>query len=777
MEKEPIVKNAAGKETEQVLEQKASEKNTKKRKRKWWGSFGWQTGMVFSLLFGLLLFCAGMDTAWTTWHDSDLIEPFVCSYEESDMHAREVSEAFENIAWRAEALDGKAPGDFFPGNIDYAYCVKKKEEYGDKLYRNLSYQDEVSDKNIRMLANLSTDGDYKKTYYNDCYWWELESDPEVIYKGHHVSRAEVPKALLEAETIAKIGICYSEEVMREKETGWNYYRNFTYLMAILLFSGALLALYTGTELFLHGKMPKCFFSCFMEVPFLLLVSGAVGLYCCYERKFALFATRRHMEMLETSAGQAQLFVDIAAGAFVLAACFLLLLLGIFMLGAKGRNRDAKTDFALGRLGKKIGRACRFRSRLHKGWAVFLVFVKKLLGKAGLIWSFLIGFFTGKSIHGATASEKERKRMLAVAAGSIACILGMFMSLQSLPDVVKRIWSKRGFHAGEYDSISYLDASMIRVSGICFCLFFVLLLVFIAAYLLGSIRNVTEYAKLAQIIEELYQGNYEKVSAEGCGIRKSSLYFSDAQKLGQIGSGFQKAVQDQLQAERLKIELLTNVSHDLKTPLTSIISYVELLDREKEMSAEARDYVLILKKKAERLRTIISEVFELAKTTSGEIKIEKKEIDFYRLVVQTLGDMQDRMDASGLVIRQKLAKEQVMIFSDGERMYRVLQNLLDNALKYSMKGTRVYLELVSDGKVMTFTIKNIAGYEMDFEAGDVTERFMRGDKNRTTEGSGLGLSIAQGFTIACGGEFAVVIDGDMFKVEIRFPVVEGGGRKV
>lgn len=765
MEKEVTVKKEAEKEVEQAPEQKAVEKNTKKRKRKWRGSFGWQTGMVFCLLLGLLLFGAGIDTAWTTWHDSDLIEPFFCSYEESDMHAREVSEAFENIAKRAEALNGTEPGDFFPGNIDYVYCVKKKEEFGNKLYQNLSNQDKVSDANICTLAKLKMDHDDEQetTYYNDCYWWDLESEEVIIYKEYHESRAEVPKALLKAKTIAKIGICYSEEVMQEKETGWNNYRNFTYFMGILLLSGALLVLYTGTQLFLHGKIPRCFFSCFMEVPFLLLVSGAVGLYCCYERKFALFATRRHMEMLRTSAGQAQLFVDIAAGAFVLTVCFLFLLLGIFMLSVKGRKQDAKTDFVLEKFGKKIGGTCGFRSRFHKGWAVFLVFAKKLLEKARFTWSFLIGFFTGKSIHGTTVVEKERKRTLAAAVGSIVCILGMLISLQSLPDVGKRVWSNR---------ISYLDTSVIGVFRICFYSFFVLLLVFIAAYLFGSIRNVAEYAKLARIIEEIYQGNYQRVSAEGFGIRKSSLYFSDAQKLGQIGSGFQKAVQDQLQAERLKIELLTNVSHDLKTPLTSIISYVELLDREEEMPAEARDYVLILKKKAERLRTIISEVFELAKTTSGEIKIEKKEIDFYRLVVQTMGDMQDRIDASGLVIRQKLAQD-VLIFSDGERMYRVLQNLLDNALKYSMKGTRIYLELVSDGKVMAFTIKNIAGYEMNFEAGDATERFMRGDKNRTTEGSGLGLSIAQGFTIACGGEFAVVVDGDMFKAEIRFPVMERG----
>ncbi|MEQ8156378.1 MAG: HAMP domain-containing sensor histidine kinase [Clostridiaceae bacterium] len=235
----------------------------------------------------------------------------------------------------------------------------------------------------------------------------------------------------------------------------------------------------------------------------------------------------------------------------------------------------------------------------------------------------------------------------------------------------------------------------------------------------------------------------------------------------INNGFSESFQEQMRAERTKIELVTNVSHDLKTPLTSIISYVDLLSREENMSETARDYVRILEEKSNRLKNIVSDLFDLAKSTSGDIALELERLDMKKLIEQTLGDMEDNILKSQLQMKIKLPDHPVFVKSDGKKLYRVFQNVIDNALKYSLEGTRVFLELEElDGKAVA-TIKNIAASEMDFTADEVLQRFNRGDKSRTTEGSGLGLSIAESFTKVCGGNFKLNIDGDLFKVTISF----------
>jgi signal transduction histidine kinase len=238
---------------------------------------------------------------------------------------------------------------------------------------------------------------------------------------------------------------------------------------------------------------------------------------------------------------------------------------------------------------------------------------------------------------------------------------------------------------------------------------------------------------------------------------------------EINKGFDESLQEQMKSERMKVELITNVSHDLKTPLTSIISYIELLAKEEGLTETARDYVNILSEKAYRLKNIVSDLFDLAKSTSGDIKLDLEKLDLKKLIEQTLGDMEDDILASGLQIKTRLPETPVYITSDGKKLYRVFQNLIDNALKYSLKGTRVYIDLEEiDGKAVV-SIKNISAYEMDFTAEEILQRFTRGDKARSTEGSGLGLSIAESFTKVCGGEFQLHIDGDLFKVVLRFNV--------
>ncbi len=247
------------------------------------------------------------------------------------------------------------------------------------------------------------------------------------------------------------------------------------------------------------------------------------------------------------------------------------------------------------------------------------------------------------------------------------------------------------------------------------------------------------------------------------------YISGNRKTYQeIQQGMNESLEEKLRAERLKVDLITNVSHDLKTPLTSLISYVDLLSRQEELGEESREYVRILADKSERLQKIISDLFDLARGTSGNLPVNLEKLDLGRLLRQTLGDMEDRIRASGLTIKTRLPEEPHLILSDGSRLYRVFQNLLDNALTYSQPGTRIFLELARSGETVCARIINTAGYEMDFTADEVLRRFSRGDASQGAGGTGLGLSIAESFTRASGGTLQVFIDGDQFRVELRFP---------
>lgn len=323
------------------------------------------------------------------------------------------------------------------------------------------------------------------------------------------------------------------------------------------------------------------------------------------------------------------------------------------------------------------------------------------------------------------------------------------------------------------SLLYLDIAFILVSLVLVLMFFVadgsvivlmLEIVALVFFLYQRYVYVRDSAIIERKIKSLTEGNYtfdEKLS-------NRSAFKHDMEQLDTLSEGYRKSVEESVHAERMKIELVTNVSHDLKTPLTSIISYIELLSKE-ELSPVARDYVKVLQTKSERLKNIVADVFELAKTTSGEISVEKECLDLTKLSWQTIGEMEEKITAAGLELRTKICDPPVTVISDGKRLYRILQNLLDNAVKYSLNGTRVWFALNKVGKNAVITIKNISATEMDFTPEEILERFSRGDKSRTTEGSGLGLSIAQGFTLACGGTFNVDIDGDMFKVTLVFPI--------
>ena len=249
--------------------------------------------------------------------------------------------------------------------------------------------------------------------------------------------------------------------------------------------------------------------------------------------------------------------------------------------------------------------------------------------------------------------------------------------------------------------------------------------------------------------------------EGSDLREA------AADLNRVQEGLRSAVEQQMRSERMKVELIANVSHDLKTPLTSVVSYAALLGEEEELPPHVKDYVRILNEKARRLQVMVQDVFEVSKAASGELPLKLEQLDLTRLLDQTLADMDEAIRASGLTLRTTLPGGPVWITADGDRLYRVFQNLIQNALRYSLEGSRVYLTLeVRNGRA-TATMKNTSRDELP--AGmDFTARFVRGDESRTDGGSGLGLAIASSFTTACGGALEVETDADLFTVRVSFP---------
>lgn len=271
------------------------------------------------------------------------------------------------------------------------------------------------------------------------------------------------------------------------------------------------------------------------------------------------------------------------------------------------------------------------------------------------------------------------------------------------------------------------------------------------------RHLRIYNKVAENINLIYNGNFNQVAVEPEDEHEL------LNMLLNLSAGFRETVAKQVEAEKLQIELVANVSHDLKTPLTSIISYVDLLSKE-ELPPVATDYVRILEDKSSRLKDIVADVFDLAKATSGE-QVTMEQLDGIVLVNQVLSDMSDRIEESGKELKVKLGAEAASITGNGQKLYRVFQNIIDNTLKYSMPGTRIYLSTEYTEGQFVVTLKNISEYEIDFTEQEIMSRFTRGDKSRHSEGNGLGLSIASSFTELCGGTFNVKLDDDVFKVII------------
>lgn len=254
------------------------------------------------------------------------------------------------------------------------------------------------------------------------------------------------------------------------------------------------------------------------------------------------------------------------------------------------------------------------------------------------------------------------------------------------------------------------------------------------------------------------------------LKEDSTFSQTEAQLLTVRLQQEEAIRAAVTSERFKVELISNVSHDLRTPLTAILGYSELLQKE-TLSPEGQEQLRLLHQKAGYMSELVESLFELTKVSSGVVEAKREEIDLIRLLEQTIGLFDDQLTRAGLVVRRDYTSDTIPIITDGARMHQVFANLLGNAIKYALSGTRIYLEVKETGKSCLIRMVNTSSYEMDFKPEEILQRFARGDKARSTKGSGLGLAIAQTYTESVGGSFRVGIDGDQFSAIVELPKTE------
>ena len=275
------------------------------------------------------------------------------------------------------------------------------------------------------------------------------------------------------------------------------------------------------------------------------------------------------------------------------------------------------------------------------------------------------------------------------------------------------------------------------------------------------RKVKEYLKIKKGVETIKNGQIDyKIELEEEGEFKKL-----AEDINSIGEGFNSAIANELKSEKLKTELITNVSHDIRTPLTSIITYIDLMKNENDPT-KINEYIKIIDQKSHRLKTLTDDLFEASKATSGNIPVNFEKIDIRSLITQGLGELNEQVKESGLDFRISRLEEKTYVRADGKLLWRSIENLLTNIFKYSLRGSRVYIDIADLGEEIELSIKNISAYELNISSEELMERFKRGDDSRSSEGSGLGLSISKSLIEAQDGSFDIFIDGDLFKVRMR-----------
>lgn len=352
-----------------------------------------------------------------------------------------------------------------------------------------------------------------------------------------------------------------------------------------------------------------------------------------------------------------------------------------------------------------------------------------------------------------------------------------------PELFKQEWYK-GFYMSNIDDWSKLPIyrnTFIRITvysciigiwgiiwGFCFhdygaFLVITFISVILALILLSIIKKRT---KAIQVIADTLSKMANNEITSEIYVKGNGLIANIAKDVNAVREGFAISNQKQSNSERLKTELITNVSHDLRTPLTSVLNYVDLAKRSDITEEERQEYLQIIDNKSKRLKVLIDDLFEASKMASGAVELNKEQVDLVALMYQALAEYEDRFEDQKLIVRTKTSNQHMYAYCDGRKMYRVFENLFSNVIKYAQPATRVYLEMTYEGSEIIITLKNISNYELGFDVSELAERFKRGDSSRHTEGSGLGLSIVKSILELHGAAFELSQDGDLFKVIIK-----------
>lgn len=376
-----------------------------------------------------------------------------------------------------------------------------------------------------------------------------------------------------------------------------------------------------------------------------------------------------------------------------------------------------------------------------GLAAALSLLKRY--KAGTLWS---GSLASRGLHNISLYFKDHRFTTRIMISYILFLIFNGIMLMAF-----------AFLLFTYDTLGS-RIFMAAVAVLCLCLD---LWIFHQLY-----KNAWETDQINQALLNISQGDTAyKIDTKKFMGKEREL----AENINHISTGLETALQEKVRSERLKADLITNVSHDIKTPLTSIINYVDLIKREHIQDPKIQGYLEVLEQKSQRLKTLTEDLVEASKASSGNLKLEIASIDFGALIQQTNGEFEGKFAARHLELVPSLPEEPLLIEADGRYLWRVLENLYNNAFKYAMEHSRVYTDIEKEGDMAVFTMKNISENPLNIRADELTERFVRGDVARTTEGSGLGISIAKSLTELQGGEFRLYIDGDLFKAGVAFPI--------
>ena len=304
--------------------------------------------------------------------------------------------------------------------------------------------------------------------------------------------------------------------------------------------------------------------------------------------------------------------------------------------------------------------------------------------------------------------------------------------------------------------------IILTSAIWFSI--ILLLIFWGLALYAILNYTKQLNTIKQILKNIYEGKEnKKIDTENLEKNLKEM----AEYINSLSTGLTKAVEESLKSDRMKTELITNVSHDIKTPLTSIINYVDLLKKEEMPNEKAYEYLEILDKKSQRLKRLTEDLVEASKASSGNIKLNMEEINVKELIKQISGEFEDKLNEKKLQLILNMPKEEVKIKADSRYLYRVIENMYSNISKYALEGSRVYVDIIINAGKVEIQLKNISKAKLNISSEELMQRFVRGETSRNTEGSGLGLSIAESLTTLQKGKFSIYLDGDLFKVTIEF----------